>query len=212
MRKDRVRLIKERRVDVVLDVGANAGQWATALRKDGYRGTIVSFEPLHDAYERLCAASARDRAWHAHNLALGEEPAVATINVSANSYSSSFLEITSTTLDAAPDAAYIGVEEVRVTTLDVLDLPTGRMMLKADVQGAEPSVLRGARALLPTIELVELEMSLVPAYEGQMLAPAVCAMMRDSGFVPVAFEASFTHPETREILQVDAIFANLANR
>ena len=208
MREDRARLIDERGVTVVIDVGANAGQYARRLREDGYAGTIISFEPLRDAYELLCAASADDPAWHALNVALGDAPAVATINVSANSFSSSFLPISNRTVDAAPDAAYIGVEDVSVTALDLLALPPGRKMLKADVQGAEPSVLRGARALLPTVELVELEMSLVPMYEGQELAPAVCAMMRERGFVPVALEAGLTHPETGEILEIDGIFAN----
>lgn len=209
MREDRIRLITERGVTVVLDVGANAGQYATRLREDGYGGTIVSFEPLRDAYERLCAASADDPAWHSFNLALGGAPSVARINVSANSVSSSLLPIADTTVRAAPDAACVGVEDVNVTTLDLLTLPSGRTMLKADVQGAEPSVLRGARAVLSTFELVELEMSLVPLYEGQELAPAVCAMMRDEGFVPVALEASFAHPETGEILQIDGIFTNM---
>jgi len=195
-------------VTVVLDVGANAGQYASRLREDGYAGTIISFEPLRDAYGLLVAASADDPAWHTLNVAVGDEPGVATMNVSANSYSSSFLPIGNRTVDAAPEAAYIGVEDVNVTALDILTLPPGRKMLKADVQGAEPSVLRGARSLLSTVELVELEMCLVPMYEGQELAPAVCAMMRERGFVPVAVEASLTHPETGEILEIDGIFAN----
>ena len=175
LRENRSRLIEERRVTVVLDVGANAGQYAKRLRVDGYAGTIVSFEPLRDAYERLsAAAAASDSAWQTFNLALGEAPAVAAMNVSANSYSSSFLSITRTTVEAAADAAYVGTEDVTVTALDLLALPPGRKMLKADVQGFEPSVLRGARTLLPTLELVELELSLVPIYEGQELAPALC--------------------------------------
>jgi FkbM family methyltransferase len=210
VRSDRVRLIADRGVAVVLDVGANAGQYAQRLRAEGYAGTIVSFEPLRDAYARLCTAAARDPAWLTFNVALGEGPAISEMNVSANSYSSSFLPIADITVDAARDAAYIGVEEVTVTALDLIDLPPGRTMLKVDVQGAEPSVLRGARALIRTVELVELEMSLVPIYEGQELAPAVCTMMREAGFVPVALETSFTHPATGEILQMDGIFANVS--
>jgi FkbM family methyltransferase len=212
MRADRIRLIRERGVTVVLDVGANAGQYAKRLRDDGYTGTIVSFEPLRDAYERLCAAAAADRSWHTSNFALGEAPGVATMNVSANSYSSSFLPLAEATVEAASDAAYIGTEDVTLTALDLLDLPPGRTMLKADVQGFEPSVLRGARTLLQSIELVELELSLVPNYEGQELAPAVCSMLRADGFVPVAVEASFVHPETGEILQIDALFVRAERR
>lgn len=208
MREDRLRLIRERGVTVVLDVGANAGQWAKRLREDGYAGTIVSFEPLLDAYEQLRVAAAGDSKWHTHRVALGEASGVATINVSANSYSSSFLPITNASLDAAPEAAYVGQEDVAITRLDLLDLPPGRKMLKADVQGTEPGVIRGAQGVLPEVELVELEMSLVPIYKGQELAPAVCSLLRASGFAPVALEASWENPQTGEVLCIDAIFAS----
>jgi FkbM family methyltransferase len=208
VRDDRLRLIRERGITVVLDVGANAGQWATRLREDGYVEKIISFEPLRDPYEQLRAAAAEDPFWDTHCTALGEVAGVATINVSSNSYSSSFLPITKASLDAAPDAAYVGREEVAITRLDRLDLPPGRKMLKADVQGTEPAVIRGAQGLLPSVELVELETSLVPIYEGQELAPAVCALMRAAGFAPVALEASWADPRTGEILCVDAIFAS----
>jgi FkbM family methyltransferase len=209
VRDDRLRLIRERGITVVLDVGANAGQWASRLREDGYLGTIVSFESLRQAYEELRAAAAVDPAWDTRRTALGEVSGVATINVSANSYSSSFLPMTKATLDAAPDAAYVSQEDVAITRLDLLDLPSGRKMLKADVQGTEPAVIRGAQGLLPEVELVELEMSLVPIYAGQELAPAVCSLMRACGFAPVALEASWANPQTGEILSVDAIFANV---
>jgi FkbM family methyltransferase len=212
VRDHRLRLIREQGITVVLDVGANAGQWASRLREDGYVGTIVSFEPLRQAYEELHAAAAEDPDWETHRTALGEVSGVANINVSANSYSSSFLPITKVTLDAAPDAAYVSQEEVAITRLDLLDLPSGRKMLKADVQGTEPAVIRGAHDLLPEVHLVELEMSLVPIYAGQELAPAVCSLMRARGFAPVALEPSWANPHSGEILHVDAIFASIRQR
>jgi FkbM family methyltransferase len=194
-------------VSLVLDVGANEGQYATALRASGYRGDIVSFEPLRDPYARLRRTAADDPRWETKNLALGRKPARVPMHISANSYSSSLLPITDLCVEAAPDAAYVAVEEVEVVTLDSLDLPEGvPILLKADVQGYEPEVLRGATRLLSRVAALELELSLVPLYAGQELAHEVCALVRRAGFVPVALGNPFRHSATGEILSIDGLF------
>lgn len=200
------------RVSLVLDVGANEGQYASSLRASGYSGDILSFEPIRDAHERLCRAAAHDPRWQTKNVALGERKGRATLHVSANSYSSSLLPITDLCLDAAPDAAYRRTEGVDVMTLDSIDLPEeASILLKADVQGYEPSVLRGASRLLHRIALLELELSLVPLYTGQALAHEVCALVRSEGFIPVAVGNPFCHPRTGEILSLDGLFARASD-
>jgi FkbM family methyltransferase len=200
-------LISDAGVSTVLDVGANEGQYAQALRASGYGGRIVSFEPLHDAFERLRIAAAHDSRWDTRNVAVGDRAQRLLMNISANSYSSSLLPITTLCVDAAPDAAYVGSEEVEVVTLDSLSLPTdGPILLKADVQGYEPQVLRGAPRLLSHVALLELELSLVPLYANQDLAHEVCAFVRSFGLVPVAVGNPFCHPATGEILSIDALF------
>ena len=76
---------------VVLDVGANAGQYGRELRTLGYRGRIVSFEPQPGPFAALEAASTADPAWTAVLLALGAEAGTAQMNVSALDVSSSTL-------------------------------------------------------------------------------------------------------------------------
>jgi FkbM family methyltransferase len=210
MTHERIRLIEDIGVTLVLDVGANEGQYASALRASGYRGEIVSFEPLHDPYERLRLAARADPLWHAKNVGLGEAAARVSMHISANSYSSSLLQITNICVEAAPEAAYVRTEEVEITTLDSLALSDGAsILLKADVQGYESQVLRGGMRLLEQVAALELELSLVQLYSGQALAPEVCALARRAGFVPVAVGNPFQHPATGEILSLDALFRRI---
>ena len=86
----RRRLLERAGVDAVLDVGANIGQFAMELRADlGWRGRIVSFEPLAAAHAMLAARAAEDGRWDAHPYALGDRDGSARIGVAGNSYSSS---------------------------------------------------------------------------------------------------------------------------
>src|SRR5262245_26822768 len=99
-------------VELVLDVGANTGQFARSLRTDGYAGKIISFEPLSAAFAVLQHKCAQDRDWECHNLAIGDAEGSATINVSANSLSSSLLPVRARTLEIEPRIAYVAQETV----------------------------------------------------------------------------------------------------
>ena len=208
----RQELIRECGIRVVLDVGANAGQYATRLREDGYDGRIISFEPIREVHAALAAAAAHDPLWETRNLALGAESGRAVLNISENTYSSSFFPIADIHVDAAAEAAFVGTEEVERARLDSLDIPTDEpILLKMDVQGYEPEVIRGAGLLLTRVAAVEAEMSLVPIYHGQELAPEVCKLLRQKSFVPVALDNAFWHPETQEILAIDGLFRRIAS-
>ena len=114
----RMRLLSTHEVTLVFDVGANVGQYATELRTLGYRGRIVSFEPLPDAFAELERVARHDPLWEAVNIGLGDTERPATINRSANSYSSSLLPMLNSHLRSAPDSAYVGVQDVMLRTFD----------------------------------------------------------------------------------------------
>ena len=46
-------MLESHKVSLVFDVGANIGHYADALRNNGYRGNIVSFEPSSAAHADL---------------------------------------------------------------------------------------------------------------------------------------------------------------
>ena len=64
--------LRSRKIDTVLDVGANVVQFGRRLRALGYNGDIVSFEPITLVFRELAAAAARDRRWFTRQIALGD--------------------------------------------------------------------------------------------------------------------------------------------
>lgn len=205
--------MQQHRIDLVLDVGANIGQFASLTRQVGYRGRIVSFEPLPDAYARLCETAGKDALWTVHpRCAVGAAPGSTTINIAKNSYSSSILPMLAAHSDAAPDSVYVGQVATAVVTIDsVFDLygqDGNRVYLKIDTQGFEAEVLKGAIDTLPLITAVQLELSIVPLYAGQELYRYFFDFFASHGFTLWSIIPGFTNPETGQHLQFDAVFVN----
>lgn len=206
----RARLLRWLDADLVVDVGANRGQYARALRQSGYRGPIVSFEPLTPAYESLAAAAADDPLWTCHNVALGSRPETLELNIAADSGCSSFLPIAKRSSEMEAGARYVGRESVQVRRLDAVwnDVAgvARRAYLKIDVQGYELEALTGAGPILGAIRAVEIELSLVEMYEGMTLAGDVIAALARHHLRLAAAECIHDDPATGEMLQLDAVF------
>jgi FkbM family methyltransferase len=207
----RRQLLKAYAIDVVLDVGANAGQYALGLRGVmGYSKRIVSFEPLKSAFRLLAANAKNDPSWDVLNVALGDTAANQEINVAGNSYSSSLLSMLPLHVEMAPESSYIRKEVVEVKTLDSIfrDVcPTGgSIYLKIDTQGYEGKVIKGAERSLASIDTVQMEMSLVRLYQGELLFNAMYDVMIEKGYSLVGIEGGFTDPVSGQLLQVDGIF------
>lgn len=197
-------------LDTVLDVGANIGQYGAALRASGYTGRIISCEPLSDAYPHLERRASGDPRWTTLNTAVGTEPGEIEINVSANSYSSSILPMTDAHSLAAPGSEYVRAEKVAVTTVADLLLAElvdpAKSLLKIDTQGYEGQVLDGAGDTLSSFAAVQLELSMVPLYDGQPMFDDLVARMQAAGFGIFALEGGFSDPRTGRMLQCDGFF------
>ena len=83
--------LKEQRVNVIIDVGANEGQFAAKLRCLGFTGSIVSFEPDPRCYSRLVLRHGDDPAWRSYPVAPGDADTDATFNLTKKSVFNSFL-------------------------------------------------------------------------------------------------------------------------
>lgn len=197
--------------NVVLDIGANVGQFAKELRMSGFNGEIISFEPLSSAHSLLTIAARHDSAWHVHpRVALGDNESSTTINIAANSVSSSILPMLDAHLAAAQESAYSSCETVNVVTLDSVSsyylTELSRPFIKIDAQGFEWQVLDGANETLRSAYGVLLELSLIPLYDGQRLWLELVERMAANGFVTWALQKGFTDSKNGRTLQIDGIF------
>jgi FkbM family methyltransferase len=198
-------------IDLVFDVGANTGQFAQSLRRSGYAGRIVSFEPLSTAHTRLLQASQGDAKWDiAPRAAIGDYEGEIEIHVAGNSVSSSVLAMLDSHASAAPDSAYMASERVRLSRLDTMArdylVNNAVSFLKIDTQGYEDRVLDGAACLLNQVSGLQMELSLVPLYEDQKLFDTLLERLRALEFSIWAIWPGFHDPSSGRMLQVDVVF------
>lgn len=199
-------------VNVILDVGANSGQYSANLRKAGFAGRIVSFEPLSQPFARLEKRASQDPLWDCHQYALGDDDGRITVNVAGNAgESSSVLPMLKRHQDAYPPANYVDTEEVPIRRLDSVVPEILRsdenLFLKIDVQGYERQVLAGSESTVRERCIgVQLELSFFPLYEGGMLIREALDLVESMGFTLIALLPCFMDPRNGQMLQADGIF------
>jgi len=204
-------LLKTYNIEIVLDVGANIGQYAKMLRQElDYDGIIHSFEPMKSEYFELQKTARNDPKWKVDNCGLGDVDAEMVINIAGNSASSSLLAASKRLLSVAPQVAYVGNERVQIHKLDTIyneqQLKGQRVFLKIDAQGYESKILRGAKQSLQYIDTLQLEMALTPMYEDELLFEDYFSMMHANGYYFVHLMPGLWDTKTGELLEVDGIF------
>jgi FkbM family methyltransferase len=201
------------KVDLVVDVGANCGQYAAWIRQAGFNGAIHSFEPLSDPYADLRARAASDPGWRTSRLALGNADGMVELRVAADSASSSLFEPEPRHLRVSPLAAPVRTETVRMARLATVwpEVVRGyeRVYLKIDVEGGELNVLRGAAPILERVFLVEVEASLVPLFRGTALFLDVAAYLTGTGYELIGVEPNTDDLSSGTMHMVDAIFRRI---
>ena len=189
-------LFEKYAINVVIDVGANIGQVAERLRRFGFKGRIVSFEPIAATYAALCKKLSQDAHWMGFNVALGEETKEVEMTYSPEfSYMASLYSSRATVPDRFSNwsSAARKSETVQMDTLDrvfeecVSNISEPIVFLKCDTQGHDLSVLHGGREALKGICAVQIETSVVSLYDGtQTIAESIKAL-EELGFAPCAF-------------------------
>lgn len=201
--------LASRNINVVIDVGANEGQYGMQLRRLGYRGRIISFEPNNGSFQTLRRVTAKDKHWQAFCLAVGDKHEEREFNLAAESVFSSLLSSAKET----NIAGLTKLSEKQRTVVERLDslLPqlctgTDRFFLKTDTQGFDQRVVAGAAGILNQIEGIQIELSLAPFYQNQPLISETIEFLREKGFALWAVQPVFTDRITGRTRELDGIF------
>jgi FkbM family methyltransferase len=184
----------------ILDVGAATGTWTEECLTVFPSASYVLVDPLPENQLPLAALAQRHANVTFLITALGAE--VGSLPLRIHGDQSSFLP------SEYDDPAL--VRETPVATIDSL-IAAGTIpapgLIKADVQGFELEVLKGATASLHQVEFVLLEVSFRAVYAGCPLAHEVIAAMGDYGFRIYDICSHAQRPRDGELFQADILFA-----
>jgi FkbM family methyltransferase len=210
------RILTTQKIDTVFDVGANRGQFRDHLRGEvGFRGRILSFEPVSRLHQALTKRAERDPLWEVYPVALGEAEGTLSINVMAADDFSSFLtpSVAGTTRFEESNVV-ASAETVRVRRLDdvyaeVAAAHGGRCHLKLDTQGYDLKALCGGEGVLPQFVSVQTEASVIPLYAGSPSYQDTLAYLSARGF-ELAGLSPITYDERHRLIEFDCLAVNTA--
>ena len=206
-----IELIKQHDIDLVLDVGANLGQFATDIRSAGYRKQIISFEPVNQCYKHL--ASITDDAWQVENFALGDKNSKKKINISNKTVYSSILDVNEFGESNFSDSIkVIDKQDIQVKKLDdiiqklVCNLGKKKIFLKLDTQGYDNRVIHGGLETLKHVQILQTEISCKGIYKDTPSLTERLEELLSIGFNIVGIFPISRDKNTMEILEFDCLF------
>jgi FkbM family methyltransferase len=210
-------ILEEYRVDLILDVGANIGQFVFGLRHF-YKGTIISFEPVPHIFKALERASSNDNEWLVYNYALGDESKEQIINITENEVFSSLLESNEYCFEHFGELSTVSRrEKILIRCFDdiINEIPLNiydkHIFLKMDTQGFDLEVFSGSSSIRENIMALQSEVSQKAIYKGMPHWTESIDVYEKAGF-----RLAGLYPVTRDGLQYiecDCLMVkNLENR
>ena len=192
----------------VVDVGANRGQFALAVRQWVPQARVISFEPLPGPATVFRRVFSGDDRVQLHQAAIGPRPEQRNMHISAKDDSSSLLPISAAQKEVFPGTGEVSSIEVRVAPLEAFlsaeDLRPPSM-LKLDVQGFEYEALLGCESLLANFDRIYCECSFVELYSGQKLADTIIDWLSARGFA-INGILNIMYDKTGRTVQADLFF------
>jgi FkbM family methyltransferase len=169
---------------MVVDVGANVGDWTATLLSFYRPAKLICVEPDPRLALHLRQRFAGNDIVTVSEHAVGSAPGKAQLNVMEDSVFNSLRKPVESVQGLYPASFRVTkTVDVEVRTLDSLLAGGGSIkLLKIDVQGFEREVLAGAKEVLARTNFVLMEANFQPHYEGEAGFHELQELMRAHGF------------------------------
>lgn len=188
-------------IDLIFDVGANAGQSYESFRWAGFQGPICSFEPNPEVFQRLQQHPGYD--WQRFPYALSDHSGQAKFYITDDDNSNS--------LQRPLGRAVVKEIAVPVHRLDEFwrqqNFTAQKVFLKIDTEGHDQDVIKGATGILDRIQLIMVESPARPRYEGEATIPDMLKFMADLDFCLCRAEKNCYNTQAGMDTALDVVFA-----
>ncbi len=206
-----IKSINHFKVNSIIDVGANKGQFALKLFENKFRGNVLSFEPLEEEHRILNYLSLNIKNWKiAKRCAIGKINSKKEFNISGNRESSSLLKILPKHTLLRPDSKTKNIKIVKVEKLDnfcnEISKLKKNLLLKIDTQGSEFDVLLGAEKVIKDMKCLFIEVSLTPLYKDQKLWLDIIKYLKKLKFEVWSVDQLLKNNATGQTYQLDIFF------
>jgi FkbM family methyltransferase len=181
----------------IIDVGAFEGDWSRMARSIWPASKVIMFEPNAAKSDQVFRASRAIDATLFQDLLGANDGAEVTFNI---------MESGSSIMNERSPLPRVQ-ETRKLRRLDtVIPHLEGSSFLKIDAQGYELEILRGAETILPNIDVILLEVSVIEINEGAPLVSDVTTFMKEIGFVTCEILEIHRRPLDQALNQIDMIF------
>ena len=190
------------RPKAAIDIGGNVGEWTRMCRRIFPEARILTVEPQANLQAQI-----RETARELGNVTVAQTLLGAKSAAGVPFHVYQYSGMSSVLMDA--ESPPVGTTAIDMTTLDALvereEFPPAQL-LKLDVQGYELEVMRGGEHTLADVEVVLIEVSLLPLYEGAPILHEVVAFYADHGFAVYDFLSERRRPRDQALFQTDLLF------
>lgn len=177
-------LKKIKKINTLIDIGSNKGQFILLCLKFFPNPTVYSFEPIKEIFEKQKNFFEFKKKIYAFNFGIGNKNKNLNFFITKRKDSSSFLTYNGS---SRHNRDYLLTEKrnIKIRKLDQVLKNKNLIkpiLIKIDVQGYELEVLKGSREILSKIDYLLIEVSKNRMYNNQATEKEIVTFLKNKKF------------------------------